>query len=84
MDTATAREFNQQSARILAAAEQGRPIAVTKNGRHIATLVPAEQAEPVTPYPTDPMGDDDDLPLFDGPPDLSARTDELLAGGFGE
>ncbi|MEV6981330.1 type II toxin-antitoxin system prevent-host-death family antitoxin [Sphaerisporangium sp. NPDC051017] len=79
----TAREFNQQSARILAAAEHGETIAVTKNGRHIATLVPADKAEPPLPYPTDPMGDDDDLPLFFGPGDLSARADEMLAEGFG-
>ncbi|MEC4016434.1 type II toxin-antitoxin system Phd/YefM family antitoxin [Streptomyces sp. H27-D2] len=84
METATAREFNQQSAKILAAAEQGRPIAVTKNGRHIATLVPVGQAEPVPAFPTDAMGDEDDLPLLDGPADLSARTEEFLAGGFGE
>ncbi|WP_449063304.1 type II toxin-antitoxin system Phd/YefM family antitoxin [Planomonospora algeriensis] len=79
----TAREFNQQSARILAAAERGETIAVTKNGRHIATLVPAHRTEPPPPFPTDPMGEEDDLPLFDGPPDLSARADTLLAEGFG-
>ncbi|MDP9849205.1 type II toxin-antitoxin system Phd/YefM family antitoxin [Streptosporangium lutulentum] len=79
---ATAREFNQQSARILAAAEHGETVAVTKNGRHIATLVPAHQADPPPPFPVDPMGDDD-LPLFDGPADLSARADALLAEGFG-
>jgi prevent-host-death family protein len=78
----TAREFNQQSARILAAAERGEVIAVTKNGHHIATLVPAHQTDPPLPFPTDPMGDDD-LPLFDGPADLSARADALLAEGFG-
>ncbi|MEW1720987.1 type II toxin-antitoxin system prevent-host-death family antitoxin [Streptomyces sp. NPDC093109] len=83
MDTATAREFNQQSARILAAAEQGHAIAVTKNGRHIATLVPADHSDPIPLHPTDPMGDDDDLPLFDGPADLSSRTDEFLRQGFG-
>ncbi|MFF0308186.1 type II toxin-antitoxin system Phd/YefM family antitoxin [Streptosporangium sp. NPDC004379] len=78
----TAREFNQQSARILAAAENGETVAVTKNGRHIATLVPVDKAELPPPFPTDPMGDED-LPLFDGPPDLSARTEALLAEGFG-
>ena len=80
----TAREFNQQSAKILAAAERGETVAVTKNGRHIATLVPADQAGPVPPYPTDPMGDDDDLPFFDGPADLSSRVDEILAERFGQ
>lgn len=79
----TAREFNQQSARILAAAERGETVAVTKNGRHIATLVPADQVESPPPYPIDPMGDDDDLPLFDGPADLSARVDVVLDEGFG-
>jgi prevent-host-death family protein len=78
----TAREFNQQAAKILSVAERGETVAVTKNGRHIATLVPAGQAEPVPPYPVDPMGDDD-LPLFDGPADMSARVDEMLAEGFG-
>jgi prevent-host-death family protein len=80
---ATAREFNQQAAKILAAAERGATVAVTKNGRHIATLVPADPAEPAILYPTDPMGEDDDLPLFDGPADLSSRADEFLAEGFG-
>jgi prevent-host-death family protein len=80
----TAREFNQQAAKILSAAERGETIAVTKNGRHIATLVPAGRAEPVPPYPVDPMGYDDDLPLFDGPADMSARVGEMLAEGFGQ
>jgi antitoxin (DNA-binding transcriptional repressor) of toxin-antitoxin stability system len=79
----TAREFNQQAAKILAAAERGETVAVRKNGRHIATLIPADPEQPVAPYPTDPMGYDEDLPLFDGPADLSARVDELLADGFG-
>jgi hypothetical protein len=37
----------------------------------------------VAAFPIDPMGDDEDLPLFDGATDLSARVDELLADGFG-
>ncbi|NYI07857.1 type II toxin-antitoxin system Phd/YefM family antitoxin [Allostreptomyces psammosilenae] len=81
---ATAREFNQQAARMLSAAERGETVAVTKNGRHIATLVPADQAAPVPPFPTDAMGEADDLPLFDGPPDLAERADEYLAEGFGQ
>lgn len=80
----TAREFNQQAAKILSRAEHGEVIAVTKNGRHIATLVPADRAEPVASYPTDPMGEEYFRPVVWGPADLSARTDELLADGFGE
>ncbi|MGJ6963170.1 type II toxin-antitoxin system Phd/YefM family antitoxin [Streptosporangium sp. G11] len=79
---ATAREFNQRLARVLAAAERGETVAIIKNGRHIATLVPAHQADPPLPFPIDPMGHDG-LPLFDGPADLSAQTDTLLAEDFG-
>jgi prevent-host-death family protein len=61
----TAREFNQNASRILAAAERGERITVTKNGRPVAILSPVddERAE-VSAFPTDPMGEDDQAPVF--------------------
>lgn len=59
----TAREFNQNASRILAAAERGERVTVTKNGRPVAILTPVgEQDIPV--HPTDPMGEDDEAPVF--------------------
>ncbi|WP_055694173.1 type II toxin-antitoxin system Phd/YefM family antitoxin [Streptomyces prasinopilosus] len=58
----TAREFNQNASRILAAAERGERITVTKNGRPVAILSPVTD-ESVPAHPTDPMGDDD-IPVF--------------------
>jgi prevent-host-death family protein len=64
----TAREFNQNASRILAAAERGERITVTKNGRPVAILSPVGDQGPgdqgVAPYPTDPMGEDDEAPVF--------------------
>ncbi|MFZ4278064.1 type II toxin-antitoxin system Phd/YefM family antitoxin [Streptomyces arboris] len=51
----TAREFNQKSSQILAAAARGETITVTKNGTAVARVVPITD-EDVPPYPTDPMG----------------------------
>ncbi|WBB58089.1 type II toxin-antitoxin system prevent-host-death family antitoxin [Streptomyces sp. WMMC500] len=79
MDTTTAREFNQRSSHILAAAESGRTIRVFKNGRHVATVIPADQ-DPLPAYPLDAMGEDPTAPVFDGPGDLVARTDEYMEG----
>ncbi|WP_328288285.1 type II toxin-antitoxin system Phd/YefM family antitoxin [Streptomyces blattellae] len=46
----TAREFNQNASRILAAAERGESITVTKNGRPVAVLSPVgDQGTPVPP-----------------------------------
>ncbi|OKK02085.1 type II toxin-antitoxin system Phd/YefM family antitoxin [Streptomyces sp. CB02400] len=59
----TARDFNQNASRILAAAERGERITVTKNGRLVAILSPVAE-DPVPDHPTDPMGDDDDIPVF--------------------
>jgi prevent-host-death family protein len=59
----TAREFNQNASKVLAAAERGERIVVTKNGRPVAILSPVTD-ETVPPYPTDPIGDDD-APVFD-------------------
>lgn len=59
----TAREFNQNASRILAAAERGERITVTKNGRPVAVLAPVGDHD-VPLYPTDPMGEDDEAPVF--------------------
>lgn len=59
----TARDFNQNASKILAAAERGERITVTKNGRPVAILSPVTE-EPVPGHPTDPMGDDDGIPVF--------------------
>jgi prevent-host-death family protein len=59
----TAREFNQNASRILAVAERGERVTVTKNGRPVAVLAPVGDAD-IPPYPVDPMGEDDDAPVF--------------------
>ncbi|KOX23796.1 MULTISPECIES: type II toxin-antitoxin system Phd/YefM family antitoxin [unclassified Streptomyces] len=61
----TAREFDQRSSRILAAAAAGETVTVTKNGVAVARVVPIGAEVP--PYPTDPMGKIDlpDLGLED-------------------
>ncbi|MGW5098409.1 type II toxin-antitoxin system Phd/YefM family antitoxin [Streptomyces nodosus] len=79
----TAREFNQNASRILAAAERGERITVTKNGRPVAILSPAsDEAAPVSPYPTDPMGEDDEAPVFHSgsPVDWSVGRGGYLEG----
>ncbi|MFF8775414.1 type II toxin-antitoxin system Phd/YefM family antitoxin [Kitasatospora sp. NPDC015120] len=64
---ATMRELNQQTAKVIGAVERGETVTVTKDGRHVATIVPPDLAEPVYPFRTDPMGDDlDDMPSFGG------------------
>jgi antitoxin (DNA-binding transcriptional repressor) of toxin-antitoxin stability system len=79
MDTASAREFNQQSSQILAEVESGRTVRVFKNRRHVATVIPADQ-DPQPTFPTDAMGDDPNAPVFDGPGDLVDRMDDYLRG----
>jgi prevent-host-death family protein len=81
----TARELNQQTARILALVEEGQDVVVTKNGRPVAVMRPFDAAdEPVRPYRTDAMGEDPDAPVFrGGPADLSTRADFYLGQGFG-
>jgi hypothetical protein len=54
----------------------------TLSGAPTRSSLPVGHAEPVPPYPVDPIGDDD-VPLFDDPADMSARVDEMLAEGFG-
>ncbi|UQI46061.1 type II toxin-antitoxin system prevent-host-death family antitoxin [Streptomyces sp. HU2014] len=75
---ATAREFNQNSSQILAAAERGDTVTVTKNGRPVARLVPIDARE-VPPYPTDPMGDID-LPQLDLPDLTDDEIEDTLRG----
>lgn len=76
---ATAREFNQKSSQILAAAAQGETITVTKNGEAVARVVPIR--DDVPPYPTDPMGEID-LPDL-GLPDLTDDEVEEVLRGMG-
>ncbi|GGN61853.1 hypothetical protein GCM10011579_028550 [Streptomyces albiflavescens] len=76
----TAREFNQKSSQILAAAARGETVTVTKNGTPVARVVPINDTE-VPPYPTDPMGDLD-LPDL-GLPDLTDDEIENTLKGMG-
>ncbi|MFE2379229.1 type II toxin-antitoxin system Phd/YefM family antitoxin [Streptomyces sp. NPDC059398] len=85
---ATAREFNQNSSRILAAAERGESVTVTKNGRPVAVLRPIDcvGGAAVPPYPDDPMGEDADMPVFgeedgcDEPVDWTKGRSHYLKG----
>ncbi|MBO1417158.1 type II toxin-antitoxin system prevent-host-death family antitoxin [Streptomyces sp. FH025] len=64
---ATMRELNQQTAKVIGAVERGETVTVTKDGRHVATILPPSLAEPVYPFRTDPMGDElDDMPVVPG------------------
>ncbi|MGH3314343.1 MAG: type II toxin-antitoxin system Phd/YefM family antitoxin [Streptomyces sp.] len=74
----TAREFNQNSSRILAAAEAGEIITVTKNGRPVAIVRPYEESD-VPPYPVGPMGDID-IPALDLPDLSNDEIEETLRG----
>ncbi|NYV73220.1 type II toxin-antitoxin system Phd/YefM family antitoxin [Streptomyces sp. UH6] len=79
----TAYEFNQNASKILAAAERGESITVTKNGRPVAILSPVSGKDaPVSPYPTDPMGEDPDAPVFhsESPVDWPAGRGDSLEG----
>lgn len=76
----TAREFNQKSSQILAAAARGETVTVTKNGTPVARVVPINDTE-VPPYPTDAMGDLD-LPDL-GLPDLTDDEIEDTLKGMG-
>ncbi|ARX87174.1 MULTISPECIES: type II toxin-antitoxin system Phd/YefM family antitoxin [Streptomyces] len=78
----TAREFNQKSSQILAAAERGETITVTKNGRPVATIAPYREAE-VPPYPTGPIADSIDIPELDLGGDLSNDDMEEILKGMG-
>ncbi|MCT7356008.1 type II toxin-antitoxin system prevent-host-death family antitoxin [Streptomyces sp. 15-116A] len=76
----TAREFNQKSSQILAAAARGETITVTKNGVPVARVVPIK-ADEIPPYPADPMGE---IALPDlGLPDLTDDEIEDTLKGMG-
>jgi len=78
---ATARELNQQTAQVLARVQAGETVTVTRNGQPVAVLRPYGQEDPPAySFRTDPMGLDDDAPIFRGAPDFSERTEDLLAG----
>ncbi|MEY9997671.1 prevent-host-death family protein [Streptomyces sp. V4I8] len=79
---ATAREFNQQSSQILAAAERGETVTVTKNGRPVATVAPYRESE-IPPYPTGPIGDSVDIPELDLGGDLTNDEMEDILKGMG-
>ena len=82
---ATARELNQHTAQVLARVEAGETVTVTKSGRPVAVLRPyGAEDPPAYPFRTDPMGPDESVPTFDGPPDFSERTDDWLAGFGGD
>jgi prevent-host-death family protein len=77
---ATARELNQQTARVLARVEAGETVIVTKNGQRVAVLRPYGPEDPVAyPFRTDPMGLDE-APTFSGDPGFSEQVDDLLTG----
>lgn len=75
---ATAREFNQHSSRILAAAEAGETITVTKNGHPVATVRPYS-ADDVPPHPVGPMGDIE-IPELDLPDLTDDEIEDTLRG----
>jgi prevent-host-death family protein len=82
---ASARELNQHTAQVLARVEAGETVTVTKNGRPVAVLRPYGAEDPaVYPFRTDPMGIDEDAPVFTGDPGFSEQADELLAGFGGD
>ncbi|WP_323183275.1 type II toxin-antitoxin system prevent-host-death family antitoxin [Streptomyces sp. NBC_00038] len=81
----TAREFNQNASKILAAAERGERITVTKNGRPVAILSPvtdedsndsgggSRPSSPAYPFRADPMGDLG-FPDLGGPRSTTTRS----------
>ncbi|WP_156725345.1 type II toxin-antitoxin system Phd/YefM family antitoxin [Streptomyces apocyni] len=76
---ATAREFNQRSSQILAAAERGETVTVTKNGRPVARVVPID-ADEVPAYSTEPMGDMEIPDIGPGPDLTNDEIDDVLRG----
>jgi prevent-host-death family protein len=82
---ATARELNQHTAQVLARVEAGETVTVTKSGRPVAVLRPyGSEDPPAYPFRTDPMGPDESVPTFNGPPDFSERADDWLTGFGGD
>ena len=82
---ATARELNQHTAQVLARAEAGETVTVTRNGRPVALIRGyGKDDSEAYPFRTDPMGVDESVPTFSGPPDFAERTDDLLTGFGGD
>ena len=82
---ATARELNEHTAQVLARAEAGETVTVTRNGRPVAVIHGYREDESgAYPFRTDPMGIDESVPTFSGPPDFAERTDDLLTGFGGD
>lgn len=65
----TVSEFASTPQVFLAAVERGKTVTVFRGGRPIARVVPID-TEDVPPYPTDPIGDNLDLPTFGEPGDM--------------
>ncbi|MCX4753096.1 MULTISPECIES: type II toxin-antitoxin system Phd/YefM family antitoxin [Kitasatospora] len=81
---ATMRELNQQTAKVIGAVERGETVTVTKDGRHVATILPPDLAEPRYQFRTDPMGDEiDDMPVISGGRRILDDLDSAMEG-FGE
>ncbi|WP_225848003.1 type II toxin-antitoxin system Phd/YefM family antitoxin [Streptomyces sp. HPF1205] len=78
----TAPEFIRNASRILAAAERGERVTVTRNGRPVAVLTPVGDKRDVALCPTGPMGEDDEAPVFRGGTavDRSAGREGCLEG----
>ncbi|MDI3390326.1 type II toxin-antitoxin system prevent-host-death family antitoxin [Streptomyces sp. B-S-A8] len=74
----TAREFNQKSSQVLAAAARGETVVVTKNGVAVARVVPITDDD-IPAYPTDPMGLIE-LPELDLPDLTNDEIDDVLRG----
>ncbi|MGI5217132.1 type II toxin-antitoxin system Phd/YefM family antitoxin [Nocardia sp. CA-290969] len=79
--TVTAREFNQRSSQILAAAARGETVTITKNGVAVARILPISDDD-IPDYPTGSIGEID-LPDL-GLPDLSDEEIEETLAGMGE
>jgi len=78
--TVTAREFNQHSSQMLAAAARGEAVTITKNGVAVARISPVSDDD-IPAYPTDPIGEID-LPDL-GLPEMSDEEIEETLEGMG-
>ncbi|WP_405004756.1 type II toxin-antitoxin system prevent-host-death family antitoxin [Kitasatospora purpeofusca] len=79
------QELNQQTAELIAAVERGGTVTVTRDGRHVATILPPDLVGPHYPFRTDPMGDEiDDMPSFGGGGGGILDDLDSAMEGFGE
>lgn len=79
--TVTAREFNQRSSQILAAAARGETVTITENGVAVARILPISDDD-IPEYPAGPIGE---IAFPDlGLPDLSDQEIEETLAGMGE